>query len=59
VHELGTSRCLGTVRTEINRFHGRNLRDKNRLRKILRIRISGNRVRELIPILFNKTGEFP
>lgn len=43
-------RLLGTIRSpehfnrELDLFHGRNVRDKNWLRRLLRIRISGRRL---------------
>lgn len=50
--ELSTAVSHGEVLTELNRFYGRNVRDKNWFRKNLSLRISGHRVLRLSRKLF-------
>ena len=42
--EISEVRDLGTMRQELSRFYGRNLRDKDWVRRNFQIRISGQRV---------------
>lgn len=44
IREVGAMTTHEIFRNEINYFFGRNLREKNWLRRTLRIRISGNRL---------------
>ena len=44
LHEIGAVQDPETFKTELNRFHGRNVRDKNFLRRTFSIRISGKRL---------------
>jgi hypothetical protein len=44
LRDVGTSRSRGEVVNELNRFYGRNMRDRNWFRKHLVIRVSGKRV---------------
>lgn len=56
VHEVGFTTDQDFVRTEINRFHGRNQRDANWVRTSFRIRVSGERVRRLTGQLFDRVS---
>jgi hypothetical protein len=51
IREVGTAVTRGEVICELNRFYGRNLRDKNWLRRTFGIRISGKRVLRLYRML--------
>lgn len=44
IRELATVRSNDLFLSELNRFYGRNLRDKNRWRKWFGIRLSGKRL---------------
>lgn len=44
LREVGAATSRSEVVSELNRFYGRNLRDKNWIRKLLAIRVSGKRV---------------
>ena len=44
LQEISEVRDLGTLKQELSRFYGRNLRDKDWVRRTLQIRISGQRV---------------
>ena len=50
--DLATAASHGEVLTELNRFYGRNVRDRNWLRKTFSLRISGKRVLRLSRKLF-------
>jgi hypothetical protein len=50
--DLSSAASHAEVLTELNRFYGRNVRDRNWLRKLLSIRISGKRVLRLSRKLF-------
>jgi hypothetical protein len=52
VRDLASCHDVAEVRSEINRFYGRNQRDTNKLRVKLRVRVSGERVRKLAALLF-------
>ncbi len=52
LRDLGPATSRGEVLCELNRFYGRNVRDRNWLRKRLAIRISGKRVLRLYRMLF-------
>lgn len=47
IREIGNIDNADKFRSEINFFYGRNLRDKNRLRRLLRIRLSAKRLLKL------------
>ncbi len=53
IADLATASSHAEVRMELDRFRGRNLRDRNWLRKRLSLRISGERVLRLSRKLFN------
>jgi hypothetical protein len=44
IREIGPVRDPEIFEMELNRFHGRNIRDKNWIRRALLIRISGKRL---------------
>jgi len=44
IREVGTVRDPGTFTNELNRFHGRNVREKNFLRRSASIRVSAKRL---------------
>jgi hypothetical protein len=44
IREVGHAKCRAEVIGELNRFYGRNVRDRSWLRKLLLIRISGKRL---------------
>ena len=44
LHEIGGVDDPDTFKSELNRFHGRNVRDKSWLRRTFSIRISGKRL---------------
>jgi len=44
IREIGNIDHADTFRSEINFFYGRNLRDKNWVRRIFRIRLSAKRL---------------
>ena len=50
--DLATAVSHGEVLTELNRFYGRNVRDRNWLRKTFSLRLSGKRVLRLSRKLF-------
>jgi hypothetical protein len=50
--DLATARSREEVLTELNRFYGRNVRDRNWLRKAFSLRVSGKRVQRLSRKLF-------
>lgn len=52
IRDLATAQTHGEVLTELNRFYGRNVRDRNWFRKRLSLRISGKRVLRLSRKLF-------
>jgi hypothetical protein len=52
IQDLATAGSHGEVLTELNRFYGRNVRDRNWLRKRFSLRISGKRVLRLSRKLF-------
>jgi hypothetical protein len=52
IADLATASTHAEVRMELDRFRGRNLRDRNWLRKNLSLRISGKRVLHLSRKLF-------
>jgi hypothetical protein len=52
INDLATAVSHGEVLTELNRFYGRNVRDRNWLRKTFSLRISGKRVLRLSRKLF-------
>jgi hypothetical protein len=52
IGDLATARSHAEVLTELNRFYGRNVRDRNRLRKSFSLRVSGKRVLRLSRKLF-------
>src|SRR4029079_12814438 len=52
--DLSTAASHGEVITELNRFYGRNVRDRNWFRKSLSLRISGKRVLRLSRQLFRE-----
>ena len=52
IADLATACSHAEVRMELDRFRGRNLRDKNWLRRKLSLRISGKRVLRLSKQLF-------
>jgi hypothetical protein len=52
IADLATATSHKEVVMELNRFHGRNVRDRNWLRKKLSLRISGKRVQRLSRRLF-------
>ena len=47
MREVGHATCRKDVIGELNRFYGRNVRDRSWLRKLLLIRVSGKR---LLPV---------
>jgi hypothetical protein len=47
VREVAAISCRETFVTELNRFHGRNMRDKNWLRRTFGIRISAGKLNKL------------
>jgi hypothetical protein len=47
LREVATARNTGEVVSELNRFYGRNARDKSVLRTELHLRVSGKRVLRL------------
>ena len=51
--DLATARSREEVLTELNRFYGRNVRDRNWLRKLFSLRVSGKRVQRLSRQLFS------
>jgi hypothetical protein len=55
VADLRTAVSHAEVLTELNRFYGRNVRDRNWLRKTFSLRISGKRVLRLSRNLFSPT----
>ena len=54
IQDLATAGSHGEVLTELNRFYGRNVRDRNWLRKKFSLRISGKRVLRLSRKLFRR-----
>ena len=44
LHEIGSVHDPDTFKSELNRFHGRNVRDKSFFRRAFSIRISGKRL---------------
>lgn len=44
LHEIGSVTDPQTFKNELNRFHGRNVRDKSWLRRTFSIRVSGKRL---------------
>lgn len=44
LRDLATAKCRGEVLTELNRFYGRNVRDRSFFRKRLLLRVSGKRI---------------
>ena len=44
LREISEVRDIGTLKQELSRFYGRNLRDKNWLRSTFYLRISGKRI---------------
>ena len=52
IADLATASSHAEVRMELDRFRGRNLRDRNWLRKSFSLRISGKRVLKLSRKLF-------
>jgi hypothetical protein len=54
IGDLATAASHAEVLTELNRFYGRNVRDRNWLRKRLSLRISGKRVLKLSRKLFRR-----
>lgn len=44
LHEIGGVQDPDTFKSELNRFHGRNVRDKSWFRRTFSIRISGKRL---------------
>lgn len=50
--DVATAASHGEVLTELNRFYGRNVRDRNWLRKTFSLRLSGKRVLRLSRQLF-------
>lgn len=47
IHELGGIRDALTFKSEVNRYHGRNVREKGWIRGTFGIRVSGKRVMRL------------
>jgi hypothetical protein len=47
MREVGHATCRKDVIGELNRFYGRNVRDRSWLRKLLLIRVSGKRLLKL------------
>lgn len=54
IRDLANAHSHGEVLTELNRFYGRNVRDRNWLRKTLSLRISGKRILRLSRTLFRR-----
>lgn len=52
IRDLASTSSRAEVLTELNRFYGRNVRDRNWLRKHCRIRVSGKRIQRLARSLF-------
>ncbi len=44
IRDVGTATSRGEVICELNRFYGRNMRDRNWLRRVFFLRLSGKRV---------------
>jgi hypothetical protein len=53
IREIASAASHAEVLTELNRFYGRNLRDRNWLRKTFSLRISGKRILRLSRRLFH------
>jgi hypothetical protein len=47
IREVGQATTLGEFRAELNRFYGRNLRDKSWLRKPFLLRVSAKKILKL------------
>lgn len=54
IGDVATAASHGEVVTELNRFYGRNVRDRNWLRRTFALRISGKRVLRLSRRLFRE-----
>jgi hypothetical protein len=52
IREIGTAQSHDVFRNEINRFYGRNLREKKWLRRSFLIRVSGKRLMKVKNKLF-------
>lgn len=52
IRDLASTRSRAEVLTELNRFYGRNVRDRNWLRRNCLIRVSGKRIQRLARSLF-------
>jgi hypothetical protein len=57
IREVGTVSDPGTFTTELNRFHGRNVRDKTFLRGSASIRVSAKRLIALKNRILDLTGQ--
>jgi hypothetical protein len=47
LRELASVTCPDTFRYEVNRFYGRNIREKSWLRRVFKIRLSGKKIRKM------------
>ena len=47
IREAASVTCGAVFRMEVDRFHGRNVRDKNWARRVFKIRLSGKKLRKL------------
>src|SRR5687767_5707635 len=56
IHELGGIRDPLTFKNEVNRYHGRNVREKGWIRGAFGIRVSGKRVMKLKNRLFRNAS---
>ncbi len=56
LREISDVRDARVLKAELDRFYGRNLRDRSRLRRILLIRVSAGRVLKLKRRVFGEEG---
>lgn len=60
LRELATVSCPDTFRYEVNRFYGRNVREKRFLRRVMKIRLSGRKIRTMgAKLLKNNPSSIP
>jgi hypothetical protein len=52
IQEIANVTCPDIVHFEINRFHGRNVREKRWMRRVARIRMSGRKLQKINRQLF-------
>lgn len=59
IRDLASAASRAEVLTELNRFYGRNVRDRNWVRKVCHLRISGKRIQRLARSLFESDHRTP